>query len=68
MQRVAKALAAEISNVGGRLEEDVDQLGAPADREFSAGVSFDPFGRQVRLRLGAQIVGLAPVPLIELVA
>ena len=33
VQRGAKARASEIPDVGRRLQEDVDQLGAPADGE-----------------------------------
>ena len=67
VQDVAQALAAEPPGVDRRLQEDVDQLGAPPDRKLWP-VSLNPLGRQVRLRSVAEILGLARVPLVEVLA
>ena len=62
VQHVPKAWASEVPDVDRRLEEDVDQLGAPADRVFATTL------RQVQFRSVAQSLGLAFVPRVELLA
>ena len=67
VQDVAKALASEPSSVDRRLQKDVDQLGAPADRVCRWWVLSLLLGHftQVLVCAVAQFSRFAPVPSIE---
>ena len=60
VQYVAKASASEISDVGCRLQEDVDELGAPADRK-----RHDLWPETIRS--AAQCFGFPLVPGVEVI-